>query len=98
MLPQHFTGMLIESSKTVFGAWRLRTAVAGGIAPQITSEGLEPFDLLHPTSNRHTMGYQARASLHPGEFTETGVGSGRQRHAGRGRLPSPHRSASTTST
>jgi hypothetical protein len=74
VLPQHFTGALLESGATVFQSWRLRTALAGGIAPQITAEGMEPFDLLRPDSHRHQMGYQARASLHPGEFTETGVG------------------------
>jgi len=74
VLPQHFTGILIESSKPLFGNWRLRTALAGGLAPQLTAEGLEPFDLVHPDSNRHTMGYQARASIHPSEFTESGVG------------------------
>jgi hypothetical protein len=74
VLPQHFTGALLESGATVFRSWWLQTAVAGGIAPQITSEGMEPFDLLRPDSNRHQMGYQARASLHPGEFTETGAG------------------------
>ena len=74
ILPQHFTGMLIESSKPAFGSWRLRTALGGGIAPIMTPEGLEPFDLLHPSFKRHQMGYQARVSLHPGEFTETGFG------------------------
>jgi hypothetical protein len=73
VLPQHFTGVLIESSREVFGDWRLRTAVAGGVAPKLTDQGLEPFDLVHPDGGRR-MGYQARASLHPGEFTETGVG------------------------
>jgi hypothetical protein len=74
VLPQHFTGMLIESNKPALGTWRLRTAIAGGIAPQITAGGLEPYDLVHPDSDRHTMGYQARVSLHPGEFSESGVG------------------------
>lgn len=74
ILPQHFTGVLVESSKQVFGDWRLHVAAAGGIAPEITSEGLEPFDLVHPSHDRQRLGYQARASLHPGEFTETGFG------------------------
>ncbi len=74
VLPQHFTGALLESGKTLSGDWRLRTAVGAGIAPQITPDGLVPFDLLHPDSNRHQVGYQARASVHPGEFTETGFG------------------------
>ena len=74
VLPQHFTGVLVESSRAVFDDWRLRTAAAAGVAPQITRHGLEPFDLVHPDSERRGMGYQGRASLHPGEFTETGVG------------------------
>jgi len=73
ILPQHFAGVLVESSRAVLNGWRLRTAVAGGLAPKLTHDGMEPFDLIHPDSGRR-MGYQARASLHPGEFTETGVG------------------------
>jgi hypothetical protein len=74
ILPQHFTGTLIESSNPAFGDWRLRWALGAGIAPRITRDGLEPFDLVHPDSRRRQVGYQARASLHPGEFTETGFG------------------------
>jgi hypothetical protein len=74
VLPQHFTGALLESGATVFRTWRLRTALAGGIAPQLTPDGLAPLDLLGPDSHRHQLGYQARASLHPGDFTETGFG------------------------
>jgi len=74
LLPQHFAGALLESGAPVFTTWHLRTALAGGIAPHLTPHGMEPFDLLRPDSNRHQMGFQGRASLHPGEFTETGVG------------------------
>ncbi|MDB6104291.1 MAG: hypothetical protein JWO52_4290 [Gammaproteobacteria bacterium] len=74
VLPQHFTGVLVESSKAVADAWRLRTALAAGIAPQLGGKGMEPFDLLHPDSERHKLGFQARVSLHPGDFTETGFG------------------------
>jgi hypothetical protein len=74
VLPQHFTGVLVESSQALSDTWQLRTAVGAGIAPQISGEGMEPFDLLHPDSERHRMGYQARASLHPGDVTETGFG------------------------
>jgi hypothetical protein len=73
VLPQHFTGVLVESGYQMPDNWRLRTAFAGGLAPKITNDGFEPFDLVHPDSGRR-LGYQARASLHPGEFTETGVG------------------------
>jgi len=72
-LPQHFTGVLIESAHEVFGNWRLRTAAGGGVAPKLTNDGMEAFDLVHPDSTRR-MGYQARASLHPDEFDETGFG------------------------
>jgi hypothetical protein len=74
ILPQHFTGMLIESGHPAFGGWRLRTAIAGGIAPELGPDGLEPFNLIHPNFDRHTMGYQARASLHPSDFSESGFG------------------------
>lgn len=74
VLPQHFTGALIESSRPVWSSWRLRTAVGAGLAPQITPDGLVPFDLVHPDHNRRQVGYQARASLHPGDFTESGFG------------------------
>jgi len=74
ILPQHFTGMLIESSHQAFGNWRLRAAFGGGLAPIITPKGLEPFDLLHPDSEHHQVGFQARVSIHPEEFTETGIG------------------------
>jgi hypothetical protein len=74
ILPQHFTGVLVESNHIVPGGMYLRTAVAGGLAPQLTSEGLTPFDLVHPDHNPRQVGYQARASLHPSEFAETGFG------------------------
>src|SRR6185312_13267795 len=57
VLPQHFTGVLVESSHPVFNGWRLRTAVAGGVGAKLTNDGLEPFDLIHPDSG-HRMGYQ----------------------------------------
>jgi hypothetical protein len=74
VLPQHFTGALLESGKTVFDDWRVRVAMGAGIAPQITRKGMEPFSPLDPDSNRHQVGYQARVSLHPSEFTESGFG------------------------
>jgi hypothetical protein len=74
VLPQHFTGVLIESSQELLDGWRLRTALAGGLAPKLTNGGLEPFDLVHPDSGRRP-GYQARASLHPGEFSDSGFGA-----------------------
>lgn len=74
ILPQHFTGILVESNHAGPGGMYLRTAAAGGLAPQLTSDGLEPFDLVHPDHNRRQAGYQVRASLHPSEFADTGFG------------------------
>lgn len=70
IIPQHFVGALWESS------WSrgLRTAFGGGIAPVLTDEGLEAFDLLKPNLSRHKFGAQARLSWHPKELEETGVG------------------------
>jgi hypothetical protein len=73
VLPQHFTGVLIESSREVFDRWRLRTAFGAGLAPKLTNEGLETLDLVHPDGGRR-VGYQARVSLHPGEFSDSGFG------------------------
>jgi len=74
ILPQHFTGVLMETSKPAFETWRLRAAIGAGLAPQLRPEGLDPFDLVHPDSHRRQMGYQARASLHPSEFSDSGFG------------------------
>jgi hypothetical protein len=74
VLPQHFTGGLLESSRALSRGWQLRAAFGAGLAPQITPQGLVPFDLVHPDSNRRQAGYQARFSLHPGDLTETGFG------------------------
>jgi hypothetical protein len=74
ILPQHFTGILVESNHAVPNGMYLRTAVAGGLAPQLTSDGMAPFDLVHPDHNRRLAGYQARASIHPSEFADTGFG------------------------
>jgi hypothetical protein len=75
VIPQHFTGALLESGRSLFGGWKLRAALAGGIAPEITGDGLEPLDVVHPDEQEHhEMGYQARASVHPGDLTETGIG------------------------
>lgn len=74
ILPQHFTGVLVESNHALSNGMYLRTAAAGGLAPQLTSDGLSPFDLVHPDHNPRQFGYQARASLHPTEFADTGFG------------------------
>ncbi|MBV9344208.1 MAG: hypothetical protein JO341_03270 [Gammaproteobacteria bacterium] len=74
ILPQHFTGALLETSRPLASGWRLRMAGSGGLAPQLNPGGLEPFDLVHPDHHRRQLGYHARLSLHPGDLDESGFG------------------------
>jgi hypothetical protein len=74
IIPQHFVGALWESSWRTGSDYQLHTAFGGGIAPVITDEGLEPFDLLKPDSSRHKLGAQARIAYLPHELEDTGVG------------------------
>ncbi len=73
-IPQHFLGLLVESSWHLPGSSGLRTALGGGLAPLITEEGLEPFDVLHPDARRHKPGFQGRIAFLPDELGETSIG------------------------
>jgi hypothetical protein len=70
IIPQHFVGALWESS------WPagLHAAFGGGIAPTLTGEGLEAFDLFKLNMARHKFGAQARIAWLPDELEETGLG------------------------
>lgn len=74
VIPQHFVGLLAESNWRVGRHSGLRTALGGGIAPVLTSDGLEPLDLLSPNLRRHKLGFQARIAWFPDELEDTGVG------------------------
>ncbi len=74
VLPQHFTGMLVEDSRQVLSSRSLRTAVGAGVAPVLRTEGMQAFDLIHPTPAHGELGFQARAALYASEFSETGAG------------------------
>lgn len=74
IIPQHFVGALWEASWRTGNTYGLHTAFGGGIAPVITDEGLEPFDLLQPNLSRHKVGAQARIAYQPHELQDTGVG------------------------
>jgi len=50
------------------------TAIGGGMAPLLSSEGLEPFDLTHPDVHDHQFGYQARIGFLPDELGESSYG------------------------
>jgi hypothetical protein len=91
IIPQHFTGALWESGWDVSGGHGVRTALGGGIAPVITSQGLEPFDFLRPDLSRHKLGVQARIAYLPRELEDTGAGLlyARNEIAWRGSTPSP---------
>jgi hypothetical protein len=90
IIPQHFTGALWESSWHLGQGHGLHTAFGGGIAPVITQQGLEPFDLLHPNLSRHKFGAQARIAYLPRELEDTGFGVvyAHNEIAWRGPLPS----------
>jgi hypothetical protein len=74
IIPQHFVGALWETTWRIGNRYPLHTAFGGGIAPIITPDGPEPFDLLHPNLSHHKFGAQARIAYTPYELNETGVG------------------------
>jgi hypothetical protein len=74
IIPQHFVGLLAESSWHAGAHGGVRAAFGGGIAPVITPDGLEPLDLLEPNIRRHKLGFQARLAWLPDELGDTGVG------------------------
>ena len=91
IIPQHFVGALWESSWPAWGHGGIHTAFGGGIAPVLTAQGLEPFDLLHPDLSRHKAGAQARIAWLPNELEDTGFGLlyARNELAWKGNTPSP---------
>jgi hypothetical protein len=74
IIPQHFLGMLWESSWQINGAYRLHSALGAGLAPVMTPGGLEPFDVLKPDASGHKLGAQARLAYQPRELEDTGIG------------------------
>jgi len=74
IIPQHFVGLLSESSWRVGTRSGLRMSVGGGIAPVMTPDGLEPLDLLSPDTSDHKLGFQARISWQPDELEDSSVG------------------------
>lgn len=74
ILPQHFTGALVESGWHLRGDSAIHAALGAGIAPIITEDGLEAYDLLKPNGPPHRLGFQARIGFLPDEFEDTGVG------------------------
>lgn len=74
VIPQHFFGLLTESSWRLARGGALHTAFGGGIAPVLTPDGLAPFDVLSPHTREHQLGFQARAAFLPRELEDTGVG------------------------
>jgi hypothetical protein len=74
IIPQHFVGALWETAWRIGNRYPLHTAFGGGIAPTLTADGLEPFDLLRPDMGRHKFGAQARIAYVPNELKDTGIG------------------------
>jgi len=74
IVPQHFLGLLWESSWPVGGAYHLHSALGAGLAPLMTPEGLEPFDIIKPNAEHRRLGVQARIAWQPSELEDTGIG------------------------
>ena len=74
IIPQHFLGVLVESNWHLSGGRGLNTAIGGGLAPLLTHEGLEPFDIIHPDASKHQLGFQARLTFLPDELGESAAG------------------------
>src|SRR6185295_15613878 len=74
IIPQHFLGLLWESDWRLGGTYRLKSAIGAGLAPVITPDGMEPFDVLKPNASGHKLGAQARIAYQPHELQDTGVG------------------------
>jgi hypothetical protein len=74
IIPQHFLGVLWESSWPIDDAYRLHTAIGAGYAPVITPGGLEPIDVLKADASDHKLGVQARIAYQPRELEDTGIG------------------------
>jgi hypothetical protein len=74
IVPQHFLGMLWESSWRVGGEYRLHSALGAGYAPYMTPEGLEPLDVIKPDTKGRKLGVQARIAYEPNELQDTGIG------------------------
>lgn len=74
VLPQHFTGLLVESNWHLAGNRGLRTAIGGGLAPLLSQDGLLPFDVTHPDARKYQIGFQARIGFLPDELGDSGFG------------------------
>lgn len=75
IIPQHFFGLLAESSWHLPGGHGLRTAFGGGAAPSLTARGLEPIDVFEMNFDRHQVGFQARVTFLPQELEYSGIGA-----------------------
>lgn len=72
--PQHFTGVLLEDSRSGPGGLNLRSAVGAGIAPVLRHDGLEPLNVLHPLPMHGGRGAQGKVELCASEFEESCAG------------------------
>ena len=61
-LPMHITGFLVEGSH-LFDHHEFAYSVAAGQGPDLSTNGVEPFDLLHPSAGTHEPAFTARFSF-----------------------------------
>jgi hypothetical protein len=65
LIPQHITGVLIESRRPIGAHAGLLLSAGGGFGVNIDSEGLEPVDLLHPNFAHRRLAVNGRIAFLP---------------------------------
>jgi hypothetical protein len=65
LVPQHITGVLLESHRPVGDTHGIQWAVGAGAAPTVTGNGLEPIDLLDRNDGEHRLSTTARVAFLP---------------------------------
>lgn len=74
IVPQHFAGLLVESTLSLKRQRGLEIAAGLGLAPVITDDGLEPLDLADAGAHSHGGSAQVRIEFLPDELGESRIG------------------------
>ncbi len=74
IIPQHYVGALVESTWHLPSGHTLETSAGAGLAPVLTTRGLEPINLLQPDFRGHGFGIQGRLAFAWDELGDTGAG------------------------
>lgn len=63
-IPLHLAGGLLQGRKSI-GTAEIAYELAIGAGPEMSDDGLEPFDVLEPSQNDHGFSYAANLSIKP---------------------------------